>query len=553
MRWLIRTCFVVTIFCCTPRSAGGQDRNVDDLRKEQEYLRQAMRDNIDASKFLVTTFAYFLAALVILQALREWVFQRRQREREDELEARHIKREDDLEVGRREYERHLRELWVSRDDRIERHRVLREVRVDTLAQNSTRSISSILNVLHRTLEARRAAEEQARRAESTSEARIKDLTSTIQRFTEEIAGLKMVAAEVRRTKENEQASIEETALRLSLSPRHQFRHRLRAFEHFTQQYELFCSRYASPDGDPFLGFTPAVSYVRGIAAHYANDPMTATTHLTRVVEEVDDVGQRKRFIVAFYLLGLTESNFECYEKADEYFKNALGLEEKPPDGERLMNIPPDLLTRVVAAEAAATRGDPVLSIRYLEDIEKALIKIGQECELANIELPTSLRRLGDRATLVRVNLKVCAGSVEYSGAIKLLEEMTRIPDHTEYYARVTLAQLLSTTRADDNLATQTFKDAYTAIQMLGHLVPENITEIRSRVLLLMTAALAARWGLHDKAMAEEHLNEAAALAQQLPKRSSQTCSVFSTLSKRNESARNIVSHIDLIRKGTILL
>jgi hypothetical protein len=291
-------------------------QSLDDLRREQDYLKQAMRDNIDGSHFLIIVFAYLLASLVILQALREGYFQRRQRQREDELEARHTAREDqldtsrreyekqlrerwilqeealearrstredELEVSRREYERQMRELWITRDDRTERHRVIREQRVDTLALHSTRSISNILNVLHRTLEARRAAEDQARQAETTSAATISGLTTTIERLANEIAGLKTDAAEVKRTRENERVSIEDTAATLSLTPRHQFRHRLRSFEQFAQQYDSFRARHGSPDGDVFLGFKSGVSYVRGISAHYFNDPATATAHLMRVV------------------------------------------------------------------------------------------------------------------------------------------------------------------------------------------------------------------------------------------------------------------------------
>jgi hypothetical protein len=323
-----------------------------------------MKDNIEASRFLLTIFAYLLPALIVLQGFREWIFQRSQRTREDTLEARRASREDTLEKARWDNEDRLRDVWSHRDERIERHRVAREQRIDSLAQQSTRSISSILTVLHRTLEARRVAEDQARKTAMTSEQTVKELRDEIRKLTTEIVGLKRVGAEVQRTQDNEKASIEKTAGRLSLLPRHQFRHKLRSFEQFAQQYEGFRSRYGSDDGDPFLGFSPVVSYVRGTAAHYFNDPTNATLHFEKIVStplDKRDDGDRKRRIIVLYLLGLTESNFESYEAADSCFKNSLDLETKPAEGEKLISAPPDLLTRVVAAEAAAMAGSAILA------------------------------------------------------------------------------------------------------------------------------------------------------------------------------------------------
>jgi hypothetical protein len=64
--------------------------------------------------------------------------------------------------------------------------------------------------------------------------------------------------------------------------------------------------------------------------------------------------------------------------------------------------------------------------------------------------------------------------------------------------------------------------AYASIRVLGHLSVENITEVRSRVLLLMTAAIAAKFGKdEDRAIAEEHLNGANAILNELPARDGQ--------------------------------
>ena len=346
------------------------------------------------------------------------------------------------------------------------------------------------------------------------------------------------------------------------------------------QHDAFCSRYKSTDGDAFYGLTLAASYVRGIAAHHANDPKTATTHLKRVINEdeaqkrildsfaseraidKEDDNLRKRFVVAFYLLGLTDSNFEYYDKADEHFRRALALEVRPKKSELQKNKPPDLLTRIVAAEAA--RGNVPLALKYLDEIGQSIGVMKAEhkkmCDDSKLDVPfpASLRKLGNRAQLARVNLKVTPGFADYSTEMKLLEDVlpnAELPNAelSEYYIRATLAQMLSRSGAHDR-SKALFTEAYAHIQMLGYLSPESITEIRSRVLLLMTAALSAKNGKDEtRAIAEEHLNEASALVNQLPTRDNQTCSVFSAISKKNESSQRIIEHIGQIRAGAILI
>lgn len=100
------------------------------------------------------------------------------------------------------YEEQLRVQLNNRDTKLEGHRVSRGQRLDALAQNSVRSTSSILNVLHKTLEARRLAEDQARKAAATSEETIKNPAGMIERLTTEIASLEEVGVEVKRARDH---------------------------------------------------------------------------------------------------------------------------------------------------------------------------------------------------------------------------------------------------------------------------------------------------------------------------------------------------------------
>lgn len=626
---------------------------------------RVMQQNVDASRYLVSTFALLLAGiaglvivLTVVQGIREALSDRRQRKRDDELERQRVNRENQLEQSRREYERlereswvkrnqetedaralrevqletgrreherlmreltaaredqieanrraherEMRELWIGRDDRIEQRKSDREQRVDLLAEQSANSVSAIWGVVRDTLAAREEAEkaardaekkareladQRARETEGASQDQIRELTGTIRELAAQIAGLKeensnlakdlrSTREEVERPRENERISIERIAAELCRVARHEFRNRanLGKFDRFSVQHDSFCSRYRSTDGDAFYGLPLAISYVRGIAAHHANDPKTATMHLQRVISEEEaqkkildslaaerevdkeDDNLRKRLVVAFYLLGLTDSNFEYYDKADEHFRRALALEVRPKKSELLKDKPPDLLTRIVAAEAA--RGNIPLALRYLDEIGQGIGVMKAEhkkmCDDSKLDLPfpPSLHKLGNRAQLARVNLKVTPGLVDYTTEIQLLESVLPNAELSEYYIRATLAQVLSRSGADDR-ARALFAEAYANIQMLGHLSPESITEIRSRVLLLMTAALSAKNGKdQNRAIAEEYLNEATALINQLPTRDGQTCSVFSTISKKNESSQRIIEHIGQIRAGIILI
>lgn len=135
-----------------------------------------------------------------------------------------------------------------------------------------------------------------------------------------------------------------------------------------------------------------------------------------------------------------------------------------------MKVPPDLLTRIVAAEAASIADNHVGADQYLTEISEALSQMEKEYATADIVLPSGLRRLGDRGILVRANQRL--RSSDYRSAISLLEPLVKAVAPTEYYLKVTLAQFLWAV-GDKERAGTLFQDSYGSIQALGHLAPDK--------------------------------------------------------------------------------
>jgi len=69
----------------------------------------------------------------------------------------------------------------------------------------------------------------------------------------------------------------------------------------------------------------------------------------------------------------------------------------------------------------------------------------------------------------------------------------------------------------------------------------------------MVSAICVRHGGKNEKKSEEHLDIADNLRSNLPTVNGQACTVFSTLSKRNESSESIGFHIKQIREGRTLL
>jgi tetratricopeptide (TPR) repeat protein len=522
-----------------PSIPSATEETIRQLAAEQEYIKQALKDTQEGTRYLIGTFAALLLVLQvatsIIQARREDRVYKLQALREDELEARRLQREQQLYSS-----------WAERDDRTEKRRVEREDRLDAVTAGSVQSVKNVLDVVHDTFQERREAEHEVRQLTQTFNDRIKELTSTIEMLNGKIGTLEGFAAGVRRTVENERHALERRALNITReTPRHLFRLRLSLFLDFARDYDAFTAKQEPDEGrqGEGLGFSVYVSYVRAIAAHFGNDPKTLASHMASVVGSNDiQPGEEathrdKRRIVAHYYLGLTESNFGNYDKSMEHFQNALEMETTPKD----------ILSRLAASEACVLAGKIVDANNYLKEIESVLKALQDLFAEAKKQVPISFRRLGYRATLIRANIAISAGREEWETAVRLLSS---IKDPHEYYAIATLGQIYSKQSPESAQGKEKFQSAYMAIRDLGHL--QTISEVRSKILLLLVAAMCAQHADGYTGMTEEHLTEAESMLASLPSRDGQTCTVFSPVSKRNENSSTILAHIDGIRRGVFL-
>jgi tetratricopeptide (TPR) repeat protein len=396
----------------------GQQGTVTDTRSaeerlravetEQQYMRQALKDSQETTRFLITGFAALMVLIQVIssvmQARREDRAYANQARREDELGQRHVKRENELETLRQQREKELETLrrqqedeletlrrqredeldarrsnrehelftfWTEREKQLDLRRMEREDRLDAMTGSSVQGVKNVLDVVSKTFEERRKAEEEGRKAAESFNDRIKELTGTINTLNTKIRDLEGFAVGVRCTVENERHALEQRALSITKStPRHLFRQRGPALAEFAHEYDSFLSKQGLPETatEDGAGFTVYVSYIRGIAAHYGNDPKLATTQLTRVSGDMkeqpgEDAAQRdKRRAVAYYYLGITESNFANYDKAIEAFQRAIDLETSPKD----------VLSRLVAAEAAALANRVIDAGNYLQQVDEIL-------------------------------------------------------------------------------------------------------------------------------------------------------------------------------------
>jgi hypothetical protein len=526
-----------------PTASPTAEEKMRQIEAEQQYLRQALKDTQDSTRFLIGTFAALLLVLQVVTSVI-YVFQAR---REDRVYKQQIIREDELETRRVQREQQLHNFWTEREDRTEKRRVEREDRLDDVTSGSVQSVKNVLDVVHDTFRERREAEHEVRQLTETFNDRIKELTSTIGLLNSKMSTLEGFAAGVKRTVENEQHAIERRALVITReTPRHLFRQKSGLLLDFARDYDAFINKQDPTDGQLGKGieFGVYVSYVRGIAAHFGNDPKTLTSHLTKVVGSNDiqpdeEPGHRdKRRTVAHYYLGLTESNFGTYDVAVEHFQHAIELETTPKD----------ILSRLVAAEACAFAGRTVDANNYLTEIENVLKEIQNQHAKVGKQVPVAFRRHGYRATLIRANMEINAGCEHWDSAFRLL---TSIKDPHEYYALATLGQLSHKRAPEAAESRGMFQKAYAAIRDLGHL--QTISEVRSKILLLLVAGMCAQYTEGYTGMTEEHLSEAEGLLGSLPSRDGQICTVFSAVSKRNENSSTILAHIEAIRRGAFLV
>src|ERR1017187_148763 len=221
-----------------PTARSDQERLLQ-LETEQQYIKQAIKDTQDTTKYLLSTFAALMVVIQVaaslVQARREERAFKQQSIREDELEVKRIqrentiaeqrqRREDDLEARRSQREQQLYTFWTQREDQIEKRRTEREDRLDQVTASSVQSVKNVLDVVSSTFEERRTAEKEGREATQKFNEKLDTLTKTISTLNAKIGDLEGFAADVRRTIENERQALENTAKIVPRdTPRHAFR------------------------------------------------------------------------------------------------------------------------------------------------------------------------------------------------------------------------------------------------------------------------------------------------------------------------------------------
>jgi len=465
------------------------ENKVSQIEVAQTTLISSLNSVNEQNKFLLTAFGAVLGALVIIQGFVT-VFQFRRDKGRDRIE----------DIG-------------------------------------VKQVSAIMGVVKDTLESRLDAEKQARDEASKTGAQLEKVLGEVQlldRF------FKNFQTNIQNTRQ----FIEDNAARLAQMPRHDFRAMTNDLNSFARQFDTFKSDYEALEEEPRRQFSAKVFYIRGIAAHYANQPDIAKRHLTEVTgfqqpEPTDtEKAYKRRIANAYYYLGITESNFGNIQNAVDSLEHANSLD---PEGT-------DFLTKIVTAEAYIMndRDDFDKAKKIISEVEEGLRrKRDREGRLTGVYL-----RLRSRAALIRANMAILRRDTNWQGEATEWLAAVQDDDPTYYYATATLAQV-SAVQEDAELTQRLFREAYENIERSGDLL--TVAEARSQILLRMVAGLCCQHGLKDKKRSDEHLDRADSHLRYLPKIDSQICTVFSTLSKRNERSDSIHDHIELIRKGQVLL
>jgi tetratricopeptide (TPR) repeat protein len=481
-----------------PSPTPNLEHRIDQLEIAQSQTIASLKSSNDYNQFLITVIGGLIALLVAIQGFTTAVQLRREGKR------------DKREAGR-EDKRDLTELA------------------------GVEQVSKIMAVVQQTLEGRRLAEEKAREEAAKAQEQLEKVlgeVKAIDRF------FKNFQTNIQKTRE----ALEETASRWAREvARHDFRRMTDELNDFARRFDQFKAD-SEPLEEETRTFTARVPYIRGIAAHYANQPEETKRFLTEVVGvQVSEIGEteiafNRRTANAYYYLGLTESNFGNSQNAIEYFENA---NKRDLQGR-------DFLTRIVTAEAYVMINEFDKASQFITEVEDRLQGIEQrEGHLQNFHL-----RLRSRAALVKANMVMLGRQSDWHAEVKQILEPVHLADPQYYYATVTLAQVQLAPGVTDD-AHKLFREAHDAIVSSDDL--HTVKEARSQILLLMEAAMCAKHGLLEDKRAEDYLDQADSLRSGLPTIGPQVCTVFSVLSKHNENSETIHYHIQLIRAGQVLL
>jgi tetratricopeptide (TPR) repeat protein len=493
----------------TPTQTPDLQRRVDKLEDAQAQTVEALKVNYDHSKFLIQMIGGVIAILVTIQGVTTLFQFRRERQRY-------------------EYEIEREKTKDSRQDKRDEDR-------DIADRSGLNDVSQIMHVVQQTLQSRLSAEEQARKE-------AKEAHQELQKVLDQITDLKLFYENFQSTIQRARKDLSEAASKWAKEvSRHDFRRMAAALNEFARQFDKFNNEFKDLDksGETFGARVP---YIRGIAAHYANQPDLAKAYLTEVINsrlpepDENDLQFNRRSANGYYYLGLIEANFGNYGDAIALFSKANELDTKGTD----------FLTKIVIAEAHSMSNEFDVARELIHQVHDELKKM----ERAEGRLAHYHQRLRSRAALIHQNMSMWEREDNWiDESIAKLEELRNI-DPQYYFATVTLAQLWSY-KKDVKRAKELFNESYESIQLSGDLL--TVTEARSKILLLMVAGMCCLNVPGNEKKAEEHLDRASDLRSSLPKLSGQSCTVFSILSKRSESSESIGSHIRYIREGRILL
>ncbi len=407
-----------------------------------------------------------------------------------------------------------------RDEKRERLFMRLQRKIGQTDITGAKRVAEILEVIHLTLKSRFMVWTKQRRMIARLRGQLKTLEAFIQ--TAESA------------KDEWRNHLEAQAKRLAQTPRHELRRSSRGLEDFEREFEMFHRQY------PFeKEFSGRCLYVRGIAALLVDQPAMLEKHLKRVIElqpesDEDQVSHAKRIANALFYLGLHHANFGEFSEAISHLERA-----------RSHDLPQsDLLTRIVMAETYAMAGQYDDANVLLNDTEQALHNL----ERAQGLLFKHQLRLKARTLLIRANLAFLSRPDNWQEEMRVRAQQAHDVNGRYYYATFTLAQIESTL-GDTGQAQQFFQRTYTLINESGDL--KTSSEKRIQVLLNMVCALCCRHGEIDRELFEDFLNAAEGLRRELPRIGSRQATVFSPLSKKNESHEVIHTHLELIRLGKV--
>jgi len=402
----------------------------------------------------------------------------------------------------------------------------REKDRDAVDKQGVESVSKILDVVYKTQEAHLAAEDKTKDIQKQLD-RVNRFLDTHQRVIN-----------------RDRDEIEQSASDLAATPRHEFRRKANLLSAIAAHCDRFERDFSSLD-DSGRTFSARVSYVRGVAAHYGNQPDLVSRFLGPVVladkPEPDEplaIPYQKRVASAYYFLGITLSNFNKPEALGQ-FKAAI---DAYPDET-------DYLSRLVTAEAYLMQGQDAEGL--LDKVDAGtLLRQQQDGQHERLYV-----RLRSRSKLIRANsllMPHTRAGIKPSRAVleeirNLLEPLV-IEDKEYYYATATFAQVLY--ELGDDRAAQHFRSAHELIRSSFDLV--TVAETRSKILIRLFAAICCFQIPEGAEAGKRYLGEANDLIEDLPNLETKICTVFSPLSKWNDEDEVLRQQIEWIREGRVL-